>query len=101
MTPYITHYVRNCVTCQAAKHENVTPPGLLQPLPISSEVWIDISMDFITTLPKSAGKDVIFVVVDRLSIYSHFMAISHPYTAVSEARFTWTIFSMCMGGQGQ
>lgn len=86
MSPYITQFVRSCVTCQAAKHENVAPPGLLQPLPIPSEVWTDISMDFITGLPKSAGKDVIFVVVDRLSKYSNFMAISHPYTAASLAQ---------------
>ena len=58
-------------------------------------------MDFATSLPKSAGKDVIFVVVNRLSKYNHFLAISHLYTIVSMARFTWKMLSMCMGGQGQ
>lgn len=27
----------------------------------------------------SRGKDVIFVVVDRLTKYAHFLALSHPY----------------------
>ncbi|KAA0062227.1 Transposon Ty3-I Gag-Pol polyprotein [Cucumis melo var. makuwa] len=36
-------------------------------------------------LPKSAGFEAIFVVVDRMSKYAHFMALKHPYTAKSVA----------------
>lgn len=42
-------------------------------------------MDFIVGLPKSKGYEAILVVVDRLSKYSHFIAIKHPYTARSIA----------------
>jgi hypothetical protein len=53
--------------CQRNKHENVASPGLLQPLPILYAPFIHISMDFVEGLPKSEGKDVILVVVDRFS----------------------------------
>jgi hypothetical protein len=38
-------------------------------------------MDFIEGLPVSEGKDKIFVVVDRLTKYAHFMAIKKSYSA--------------------
>ena len=36
-------------------------------------------MDFITGLPKSEGKSVIVVIVDRLAKYTHFCALPHPF----------------------
>lgn len=86
MTNEIRFFVRNCTICQAAKYDTSANPGLLQPLPVPEEVWVDISMDFITGLPKSNGKEVIFVVVDRLSKYAHFVPLSHPFSAVQVAQ---------------
>ena len=38
-------------------------------------------MDFITGLPKSEGKSVIMVAVDRLTKCAHFCALYHPFKA--------------------
>lgn len=68
-----------------AKYDKSGKPGLLQPLPISEEVWMDISMDFIGGFLKSNGIDMIFVVVDRFSKDAHFMFLLHPYIVVQVA----------------
>jgi hypothetical protein len=42
-------------------------------------------MDFIIGLPKSKGKSVIMVIVDRLTRYTHFCALSHLFKASTVA----------------
>ncbi|MCH86314.1 hypothetical protein A2U01_0007169, partial [Trifolium medium] len=81
----IQDFVRSCDICQRQKYLATSPGGLLQPLPIPEQIWEDVSMDFITGLPKSKGYEAILVVVDRLSKYSHFIPLKHPYTARSIA----------------
>ena len=65
---------------QRHKMETVEPLGELQPLPIPTAAWTDISMDFIVGLPKSGNKSIIMIVVDCLSKYAHFV----PYNTLSK-----------------
>lgn len=95
MTRDIQACVRDGSVCQRNKQDQAAYPGLLQPLPIPGRIWEDISMDFVEGLPKSNGKQVIMVVVDRLSKYGHFLALAHPYTAIDVAQlFLDSVFKL-------
>ncbi|CAL1403011.1 unnamed protein product [Linum trigynum] len=85
MSQDVKDCVASCDTCQRVKASHLRPAGLLQPLPVPERVWEDISMDFIIGLPPFGGKTVLFVVVDRLTKYAHFMALAHPYTTQAVA----------------
>jgi hypothetical protein len=73
-------FVKQCATCQQAKHERTHAAGLLQPLPIPNGAWQDISMDLIQRHPKSEGSNSILVIVDRFTKYAHFIPLAHPFT---------------------
>ena len=95
MRKCIRRFIKECEVCQRNKVENLKPVGLLQPLQIPNQVWTDISMDFIEGLPNSKGYSVIMVMVDRLSKYSHFIPLAHPYIASTVARtFMDNIFKL-------
>lgn len=59
------------MTCKDVICHTAKPIGLLQPLSIQTHIWEDIFLDFISSLPKSGGLDVILVVVDLLTKYIH------------------------------
>jgi len=64
----IAEFVSNCGICQQVKIEHQKPAGELQSLSIPEWKWEDISMDFVTGLPRGKkGNDAIWVVVDRLT----------------------------------
>nr|GEV06483.1 putative reverse transcriptase domain-containing protein [Tanacetum cinerariifolium] len=64
----ITTYVSKCLTCAKVKAEHQKPSGLLVQPKIPEWKWDNITMDFVTKLPKSSqGYDTIWVIVDRLT----------------------------------
>ncbi|KAD4981917.1 hypothetical protein E3N88_18588 [Mikania micrantha] len=76
MKAEIATYVGKCLTCSKVKVEYQKPSGLLQQPEIPMWKWEQISMDFITKLPKTtSGCDTIWVIVDRLTKSAHFLPI--------------------------
>jgi hypothetical protein len=72
----IAEFVSNCRICQQVKIEHQKPAGELQSLSILKCKWEDISMDFVTGLPRGKkGNDVIWLVVDRLTKSALFFPI--------------------------
>ncbi|MCO5550638.1 hypothetical protein L7F22_004127 [Adiantum nelumboides] len=70
----VIKYVKVCHSCQIMKASRQLPQGLLQPLPVPKERWESISMDFITTLPRTSKVNAqILVIVDRFSKMAHFI----------------------------
>lgn len=59
---------------------------MLSPLPVPTEAWQVISMDFIEGLPTSGHANCILVIVDKLSKFAHFIPLHHPYTAQKVAQ---------------
>ncbi|GJW09967.1 putative reverse transcriptase domain-containing protein [Tanacetum coccineum] len=72
----ISTYVSKCLTCARVKAEDQRPLGLLVQPAIPEWKWDNITMDFITKLPKSSqGFDTIWVIVDRITKSAHFLPI--------------------------
>ncbi|GKC42144.1 putative reverse transcriptase domain-containing protein [Tanacetum coccineum] len=74
MKAEIATYVSKCMTCAKVKAEYQKPSGLLVQPKIPEWKWENITMDFVTKLPKMAsGQDMIWVIVDRLTKSAHFL----------------------------
>ncbi|GJV94091.1 putative reverse transcriptase domain-containing protein [Tanacetum coccineum] len=72
----IATYVSKCLTYAKIKAKHQWLSGLLVQPAIPEWKWDNITMDFITKLPKSShGFDTIWVIVDRLTKSAHFLPI--------------------------
>ncbi|GMI66034.1 hypothetical protein HRI_000272700 [Hibiscus trionum] len=85
MKAMVSTYVSTCNVCQRVKVEQLPKPGLLQPLSIPQGAWEVITVDFIEGLPQSKKAICILVIIDKFTKYAHFIALSHPYTAIEVA----------------
>ena len=78
----IAKYVSECDVYQRVNASHLKVAGTLQPLPIPSWKWEDISMDFIVGLPNTSQKhDSVWVIVDRLTKTAHFIPVHTTYSA--------------------
>ena len=77
----IAKFVSKCLICQQVKIEHRVPIGKLQRILIPEWKWEQVTMDFVTGLPKTVkGYDEIWVIVDRLTKSAHFLPINKKYS---------------------
>ena len=89
MATDVREYVRSCDLCQRNKPVIGKTRGLLRPLPVPEDRWAEVSLDFITGLPRSdKGYDAILVVVDRWSKWAYFI----PTHTTADAKDTAELF---------
>ncbi|GJW25424.1 putative reverse transcriptase domain-containing protein [Tanacetum coccineum] len=68
-----------------AEHQKLL--GLLQQPEIPEWKWENITMDFITKLPRTSSRhDAIWIIVDRLTKFAHFLAVRENYKTKKLAR---------------
>nr|GEY44854.1 reverse transcriptase domain-containing protein [Tanacetum cinerariifolium] len=74
-------YVSKCLTCAKVKIEYQKPSGLLVQPEIPQWKWENITMDFVTKMPKTTtGQDTIWVIVDRLTKSAHLLPMREDDT---------------------
>ncbi|GKC31025.1 putative reverse transcriptase domain-containing protein, partial [Tanacetum coccineum] len=87
MKAEIATYVGKCLTCAKVKVEYHKPSGLLVQPEILQWKWENITMDFVTKLPKTAtGQDTIWVIVYRLTESAHSLPMKEDDTFEKSTR---------------
>ena len=61
--------MRSCGSCAHNKSSTQAPAGFLHPLPVPSNRFLEIALDFVSPLPESNGYDCILIMMDRFTDY--------------------------------
>ena len=78
-------FCESCTTCKRSKPSNQKPYGLLNPLPVPTQPWEAIGIDFVGPLPESKNRDGTFdsitVVICLLTAMVHLIPSRINYNA--------------------
>ena len=85
----VKEYVRSCNICQRTKVPRHKPYGELSSLPAPKKPWKEITMDFVTGLPPSKRRGVVYdsilVVVDRYTKMVRYVPVTKKTDAAELA----------------
>jgi hypothetical protein len=70
----VKQYIRNCHTCRRVKTARDKYQRLLNSLSMLERSWIDITLDFMTSLFDSKEYNVILMMIDRLRKMHHYIS---------------------------
>nr|GEZ07347.1 putative reverse transcriptase domain-containing protein [Tanacetum cinerariifolium] len=88
MKAIITEYVGKCLTCSRVKAKCQKPSSLLVQPEIPMWIWKRITMNFVTKLPKTSNRrDTIWVIVDHLTKFAHFIPTRETDSMETLTRF--------------
>ncbi|GJR15452.1 putative reverse transcriptase domain-containing protein [Tanacetum coccineum] len=91
----IAEYVSKCLTCLKVKAEHQRPFGLHQQPEILIWKWEGIAMDFVTKLLRTSSRhDTIWVIVNRLTKFAHFLPMREDYKMDRLARLYLNAITM-------
>lgn len=93
MAQDVRAFCLSCKTCQRSKPPNQKPYGLLNPLPVASQPWEAIGIDFVGPLPLSKDRDgeydSVTVIIDLLSRMVHLVPSRTNYTTKDVAELVF------------
>ena len=81
LKPFVADFMSSCNVCSRNKSRRHKLYGPLMQLPISSQPWESISIDFIEQLPPSQGYTDILVIIDRLTKQAIFVPTHNTINA--------------------
>ena len=85
----IADFVSKCPNCQQVKVEHHKLEGMTQEIHIPTWKWDFINMDFIKGLPRTRRQhDSIWVIVDRMTKSSRFLAVKTTDSGETMPSFT-------------
>ena len=82
--------MESCPVCQMEKSDHQLAKEKLTSTQIPEEKWKEISIDFITDLPMSAGnRDTVLTIEDKAIRIVHLVPCRKNITAVATAQLLW------------
>ena len=87
----VREFVEACPTCQLEKSDHTLTRGQLQSSVIPEAKWQEVSLDFITDLPRAQNGDTcILTVIDKATRMVHLIPCRETVDAAKTAELFWT-----------